>query len=219
MYRDTFFAMVYGVIATVILAANWLGYHELRSIFKPLIMISLIAGALFTLDKREISRKPVFILGMVFACLGDILLMLEGYFLQGLGAFLVMQVLYILTFYPEISVDKKTSVFWKASGCVVVLLCTLWIIFPHLEELPLRVAVPVYAFTITLMVFIASVRSKNVSARSYTWVLIGALLFMVSDTLIALNAFVNPVENSHFWIMSTYMMAQFLILKGLLKSE
>jgi uncharacterized membrane protein YhhN len=48
-------------------------------------------------------------------------------------------------------------------------------------------------------------------------VFVGALLFMLSDCLIAINKFMMPIGHAELCIMSTYMAGQFLIVRGLLE--
>lgn len=220
MSKDRFFIAAYLLIALVILSADAAGYSGTRYFFKPLIMIGLLLWSFFTPDKREVSKKQVFGLGMVFACAGDIFLMWKGYFLHGLGAFLVMQVLYIAVFSKEITRPlRPASALVKGGAVLLALAFILAAVMGGLTEPALKIAVPVYAFTISLMTFSASLRDLRVSRASYFWVLAGAVCFMISDTLIAFNSFVSPVPNQHFWIMSTYMAAQFSIVKGLLKTR
>jgi uncharacterized membrane protein YhhN len=47
----------------------------------------------------------------------------------------------------------------------------------------------------------------------------GALLFIMSDAMIAINKFLNPLVQARLLIMATYIAAQFLIVKGVLIHE
>jgi len=60
-------------------------------------------------------------------------------------------------------------------------------------------------------------RYKAVSFKSFYIVFSGSLLFVISDTLIALDKFLMPIPNDRIFVMSTYIVAQFLIMKGILK--
>jgi hypothetical protein len=65
---------------------------------------------------------------------------------------------------------------------------------------------------------IAAFNRKNmVTPVSFTWVFIGALFFVFSDSCIAINLFYKPFASARAVIMSTYIMAQFLIISGVLK--
>ena len=60
----------------------------------------------------------------------------------------------------------------------------------------------------------AAFRYKKVSPASFNFILIGAIFFMLSDTLLAFNKFTNPLPLAGFLIMSTYIVAQYLIAEG-----
>jgi uncharacterized membrane protein YhhN len=49
------------------------------------------------------------------------------------------------------------------------------------------------------------------------YILIGAVLFVSSDSLVAFNKFYHPLVLSSFIIMITYLIAQYLIVSGILK--
>ena len=76
-----------------------------------------------------------------------------------------------------------------------------------------------YVIAILTMAITASLRKGNVSNLSYNLVLIGALLFMISDSFIALNKFYTSVPYEHIIIMSTYALAQYCIVIGVLKQN
>ena len=220
MKQNTFFTIIYLLIALANIAAGFLDNDLLRYIFKPLIMISLLTWSVFWPDRRFVQRKVVFQIGMALACAGDIFLMLDGFFLQGLGAFLIMQLLYVATFWKEIRFPFAAGpLLFRVFGMTAVLVLILIVVLPHMTDPVLKAAVTVYAFVITLMALFASLRNSQVSNTSFIWVLSGAGLFMVSDTLIAFNAFVTKLADSHFWVMSTYMIAQFAIVRGMLKTR
>ena len=56
------------------------------------------------------------------------------------------------------------------------------------------------------------------SGVSQSWVMFtGSVLFMISDCIIGINMFYTKVDNSQFWIMSTYQLAQILIMLSAIK--
>ena len=52
------------------------------------------------------------------------------------------------------------------------------------------------------------------SKRSFAFIFVGALFFMVSDSLLAINKFMQPLPMASLTIMATYIVAQFLIVEG-----
>ena len=60
-------------------------------------------------------------------------------------------------------------------------------------------------------------RKGIVNSSSYNLVFIGAIFFMISDSILALNKFYQPIPFSNISIMLTYALAQYLIVLGILK--
>jgi YhhN family len=61
----------------------------------------------------------------------------------------------------------------------------------------------------------AAFRKGSTSYSSYTWVLAGAILFILSDSTIALNKFLQHFEAASLLVMTTYGAAQWLIVWGM----
>jgi len=81
----------------------------------------------------------------------------------------------------------------------------------------LFIPVIIYMLVILMMVTTAFLREGSVTKNSYILVFLGAAFFITSDSLLALNKFYNPLPLSGIWIMTTYAIAQFLIVLGLKK--
>lgn len=85
---------------------------------------------------------------------------------------------------------------------------------PGLGEM--KIPVMVYASVIVVMTITALLRYGYTSIQSFSLVFGGAIMFMISDSLLAVNKFLNPFAYAGFWIMATYCLAQFLIVKGII---
>jgi len=188
-------------------------YPSFRWISKPLIMISLISYYFFSTRDRSLFNV-VFFAGLIAALLGDVFLLLNGekYFLLGLGSFLIMQVIYIFTFIKG-SYHRSTSKGLIALVFLVTLIYFLKLLWPHLDAMAIPVSI--YSLIIVVMAISALMRNKNLTG--YNWVLGGAILFMISDGFIAWNKFMTPVALGGIIVMSTYILAQYFILMGMLK--
>jgi uncharacterized membrane protein YhhN len=55
---------------------------------------------------------------------------------------------------------------------------------------------------------------STVLGKNINFIIIGALFFMISDSLIANNMFLIKIVNSSLWILLTYYLAQLLIVFG-----
>ncbi len=166
------------------------------------------------------TRNTNFLLALIFCWGGDVLLMFqqELFFMLGLGSFLTGHVLYILSYQqhrwsegegflgPQ-KVRFALPIVLAGSGLVVVL-------YPFLGSL--KIPVMVYALVLTIMVLQAMFRYGYTSSTSFTLAFIGALFFMVSDSVLAINKFMNPLPLAGFTIMLTYCIGQFLIVSGII---
>lgn len=81
----------------------------------------------------------------------------------------------------------------------------------------LMIPVAIYCAVISIMGLTAVGRMKRTTKESFLLVLIGAFLFIISDSVIALNKFRGPVEFSGPIVMITYLAAQFLLVEGFRK--
>jgi uncharacterized membrane protein YhhN len=81
------------------------------------------------------------------------------------------------------------------------------------------VPVSLYTIVIITMAIAAVMRKGRTIDKSFIMVYSGALLFIMSDAMIAINKFLNPLVQARLLIMATYIAAQLLIIKGILIHE
>ncbi|HYG03183.1 MAG TPA: lysoplasmalogenase [Chryseosolibacter sp.] len=212
------FLIVFVLVSVGELLSEFIDYPLLHTICKPLIMISLIAYYMSATTDRSI----VVIGAMLFSLAGDVLLMNDNYFIAGLVAFLTAHILYIFAYRQHQGVEQTNSlrgvhrirlafpILLAGSGLVVVL-------YPVLGDL--KIPVIIYAGVISFMALTALFRYGRTNTASFWLVFFGALLFMISDSILAINRFLTELPLSGFWIMLTYISAQYLIAAGLLRHE
>jgi uncharacterized membrane protein YhhN len=191
----------------------------LEFLFKPALMLAL--GIYFYQQTVEISnnkQRNRILLGTFFSLIGDILLMFSGGFIFGLAAFLMAHLFYISAFYldNEGFIFKKKDRFLAATGILAYGVVFLSIVLPKVGN-ALLFPVSAYGITILIMLLTALNRWKNAEKTSFQWVLTGAIIFVISDSLLAINRFVQPFPFSGIGIMLTYATGQFLIINGILK--
>lgn len=194
------------------------GLPTTYAICKSFIVPTLIAYYWTSTD----TKSYVFIAALVFCWLGDVLLLGKGelYFMGGLVAFLTGHTLYIIAYRQHQSSDRKNELLstQKMRYAFPVILAgtgLLVILFPTLGDL--KIPVTVYALVLMIMVITALLRFGRTSLKSFWMVVAGAAFFMTSDSLLAINKFYAPLAWSGILIMSTYIMAQYLIVKGVLE--
>lgn len=185
-----------------------------QQITKALLMPVLMAFAWMQVGFTNTRRL---LLALFFCWAGDILLLFtyknELYFLLGLAAFLVGHLAYISTFLQCTSGKSKAAMWWYLPilTYVFLLLSVLW---NNLGDMLLPVSV--YAVVIGSMTAVALRRHGATNTSSFMAVMAGALLFVLSDSLIAWNKFQGAISHASLWIMLTYMMAQYLLVQGII---
>ena len=187
---------------------------------KPL----LIPALLWYYIKSEKDPKRLLVLALIACWAGDCLLMFTernaNFFLTGLGAFLLGHVLYIFSFRSLSLPRKKPMSNLVYSLCIIPVLFAGWLVSSLWDGLgDFRIPVLCYAAVIVTMFTNAVFRIHRTAEKSFMIVTAGALLFMVSDSILAYNMFGSPVPFSGLFIMSTYLSAQLLIVKGLLEHK
>jgi len=186
--------------------------ETMRTIAKPMLMTLLAVVYLVSI------KKPFFwyVFGLFFSFVGDVLLMFDGakFFMFGLSAFLLAHVMYIkvtASFIPKKSFGKIIS---SVFPFVLFFGILMFLIYPNLGEMLLPVAV--YGITISTFGVVALVNYRNEKSTENIWLIIGAIIFILSDSLIALNKFYEPNEIYGVTIMVTYILAQYLICKAMI---
>ena len=222
------FKFIYALILIGVLVSRIANWQIGDWIFKPLLMISL--GFYFfsaVILSRQSVMKPKasrgvrqnqFVLAvLIFSLIGDVFLMFDGYFIQGLAAFLIAHLCYIYAFLPEASRFFSKKEFYLPSIAILVYAYFfLMQILPNIAEPLQKVPITVYGLTISGMLLTVLHRWNNVSKNSFWFVLVGATLFVLSDSLIAVSKFVAPFPMSGILIMATYGIGQYLIVEGFL---
>src|SRR5690606_32954211 len=167
-------------------------------------------------------QKPIRILtvfALVFSLLGDVLLMFDdlsaNYFMMGLIAFLIAHLFYIMLFLKHR--DRNRKPIWFGLLLMVYGIGMFYGLKDGLGEM--LVPVIIYMMIILVMVITAFWTTKTVGKWSYVLVFFGALFFMMSDSLLAINKFHTALPLSSVSIMLTYALAQYFIVFGILKAR
>jgi uncharacterized membrane protein YhhN len=137
----------------------------------------------------------------------------EHFFTFGLVAFLTAHVMYILLFLKHR--NKKNTPYGFIALLLVYGASLFYFLKDGLGEMLIPVAV--YMIVILTMASTAYIRKNMVNTLSYKLVFMGAIFFMISDSILALNKFYQPIPWSNMSIIITYAIAQYLIIIGILK--
>ncbi len=214
--RSTAILWIYVAASVANVFSHILHHEDLNKFTKPLLMPLL----LFYIYHKSIGKTTLKVLllsgAILFLWFADIVLLSkssQSYFILRLGLLLTAQIIYILALRKASYQNLK----WKWYHLVfIILFCAL--LFHYL--LPVRgITVPsiIYKVSILSMVITARIRKEATSVQSYNLVLSGSVLFLISDFILIINAQITPLPYSPVFVISSYCVAQFLIVEGILK--
>ncbi len=206
---------IYVIVGGLNICAHFFKIHDLHLYTKPLLMPLLIYHLYRYADGNITLPRILLAAGLLFSWIGDLLLMGSGdmYFLSGLVSFLIAHVFYAITFYKSASHKPRLNLLYL----LPLLVYGMWILFVLIPRSgPMAIGIVIYSIGILTMAFVACIRGPVTSKNSYYLVVIGAILFVISDSLIAFNKFYAPLIQGDVMIMATYIVAQLLLVRGVL---
>ncbi len=205
----------------LLLIVNIIGYETgnslLQYISKPLLMPVLMIYLLAVSSTGTGLRKWA-LAALFFSWAGDVLLMFQerssDYFLFGLSAFLLAHVFYIVFFS---GIKSREGIKWKPVLFIPVIIYYAILIIllnPSLAAADMQMPVIIYGLVISLMLVLAlhMLYSRNKEAGKL--MATGAALFVLSDSLLAVNKFYHPFSYAGTAVMLTYGLAQYQLISG-----
>lgn len=186
--------------------------NNLRFFSKTALLPLLLLYYVLSLKKSQIRPNKVFIIGLFFSWLGDVFLLLPSGFLFGLGSFLLAHCCYGLCFYRLSNRTFRLN-YLLLFLILVYLFVFLYFLFPYLKEL--KIPVTLYALAISSMLYLGYNTKKGIAYNAFKNLLLGALLFVISDSVLALHLFVFPTLFHELVVMITYVLAQFFLIQAM----
>jgi alkenylglycerophosphocholine hydrolase len=179
--------------------------HRSFYLLKPLTTL-LIAG--IALLAPEGAYRNWILLGLLLSCMGDISLMFEGqrWFLGGLSSFLLAHVAFVAAYLAGVA--QWTPPLWAALFAVYGVAFFAWLM-PHTGKL--KIPVLVYGAVLMAMAAAAAARWVELGSDAALLALIGAVIFIVSDSALAVRQFRGRYPGAQPLILSTYWSAIGLI--------
>jgi uncharacterized membrane protein YhhN len=202
----TFILLLLVIITSAVhIWAEYRGPRWQVYIFKPLTMVFIWLLAI--MGQATLPHyKYMIIAGLVFSMAGDVFLMLPSdRFVAGLVAFLAAHLFYIVAFMSEIS----TLILWPLIPLVTYGIVIYLILAPYLGKL--KSPVLVYIVVILIMAWLAWERWSQTSRSGALLAYLGAILFVISDTILAINRFRGAFKPARVLNLATYFAAQCLI--------
>jgi uncharacterized membrane protein YhhN len=207
---------------------NWLAVSKYWSLLeyltKPGTMIALMLWASNASDLFDPSTHPNqsinwFLIGILFSIGGDVFLMLPNErFIAGLISFFLAHIAYIIGLNPSLPPLNIVSLI-----IIILIIFTVRPIYRTIDTRlseremgSLRIPIRAYTLVISLMLYSALMTFVRPEWDPLPAILVGggALLFFISDTLIAWDRFVQPLTNRDLKVMVSYHLGQIGLIAG-----
>jgi uncharacterized membrane protein YhhN len=191
----------------IYLEKQWMVY-----IAKPMLMTTLFGY--YYLNKK--SDNLFFVLGLLFSLFGDLFLLGSGelYFILGLIFFLIAHVFYIIMVFKILLEIRLKDFMIAGIPYLLLFLILINVLYDGLGSM--KIPVIIYAMTISFLGVVSLLLFLQSRTKTSLLLLFGVLVFITSDTILALNLFYEKQSFYPILIMTTYVMAQFLICKFVL---
>lgn len=214
MYILIVIAFVFAALESL---ALWKGWRRLEFVAKPAVMLCLFAWLVWSTGLE--GPALWFGIGVLFSLAGDVaLLFIDRFFTAGLVAFLLAHLAYLVGLNAPL---PQTPGIWAFGVAIVVGLSAVRLLRRIVAGVRLaqpRLALPVmvYGTVISLMLLSALLTLFRPEWETTPALLVslGALLFYLSDIVLAWNRFVAPIPRGRLLNIGLYHLGQIAILVG-----
>jgi uncharacterized membrane protein YhhN len=204
------FAALFAVAAPVDWWSRWTGERRLERITKPVALVALI-GVAVTIDPTDAATRAWFVAALCLSLAGDVFLLDDDRFVQGLASFLLAHIAFTVGF--VVAPDWAWGWFAVAAALVAILGVTVGariVAGARRRSNVLGPAVIAYLVAISAMAAAAA-------ASGNAWAILGAALFVASDALLGWRQFVRSVRWMSPAVMVTYHLGQAGLVVSLLE--
>lgn len=192
------------ILAIILNQQGSKGYFVIKPLTTILVILLTILGK--GVDTRF---RRTLILALCFCLLGDILLLKSEYFVFGLGAFLLGHLLFAKGFMGLHGFQRNPVIALALLSIGIGLYAWL---YPDLGDL--KYPVTAYILVILFMAWQGIGLYMEERTKAYGFIALGVVLFMFSDSMIAVDKFKVPFELAGVVVLSTYWLAITLIANG-----
>jgi len=186
--------------------ADRTGRWKLHYALKPGTMAAIILIAVLRTPAFPPRYQFFIIAGLAASIGGDIFMMLrEKKFTEGLTCFLVAHGLYVAAF---LSTMRPRIDPWTILPLFIYAIIMMQVLFPHLGKL--KAPVGLYIIVITIMAGLGIDRFIFLGGTPALYAGAAAILFVLSDSVLAVDLFVRKIKGAQWLILTTYFAAQWL---------
>lgn len=206
--------MLFFIVSVADIFAVIIQNKTMEIIFKPLLMLSLIA--IYFLSTRKVNLWLV--AGLFFAFLGDVLLLdQKKYFVFGIACFLVTHVLYIKLTIDFIKNISFTRIVFSLIPYILYFLAIMYVVYDNLKDM----LVPVVEFGLVISIFgsVAFINYQKQKTKANFLLLLSATFFVISDGFIVLNIYTEYSKILDFFVILLYITAQYLIVRAIILKD
>lgn len=215
----TAYTSAYAGAALLVIAGAQYQIDWLYMIFKPLLMLILLAA----FRNKVVGGNGLLVtVALVMSLAGDVFLMFDEaqpiFFMGGLAAFLTAHIFYTAFFVNDILRSRPWNQHWfqMALATVLVVYAVEFYILNRQFFGELKLYVLIYITMIAIMGISAVMRDRTRPQAAYAPIMAGALFFITSDSLLAINKFVMELPFASAGILFLYATAQYLIISGII---
>ncbi len=216
--KKAYWIILFVLVVIGELAGIQMKNENMQLICKPLIVPALIGYFASQVNVFKGIAKWV-LLALIFSFCGDVLLMFQVkdslFFLLGLSSFLIAHIFYITFFFKVKTIEQLKGKILPGLFTGLYYAGLMLLLFPGLGKM--QQPVLVYGFVISFMLMLAMHMIFIKNKKAGVQMLLGATLFVISDSVLAINKFYQPFGIANLLIMLTYALAQFFIVNGVVR--
>lgn len=200
--RELTHYIIAGILAVIAIVFVQTEFHEGFWVLKPLTTIAILLIPLFfgvSINRKFFRRL---LAALVFCLAGDVFLLSEEFFLFGLGSFFIAHLFFIFAFISYRGFYLK----WLPLLPLILIGSSFYaFMFDALGEL--KIPVGIYIVCLIIMCWQAIGLYDRYRNRRFRFVMVGSILFLISDAILALNKFKMPFDSAEILVLATYWSA------------
>jgi hypothetical protein len=176
-------------------------------------------------DRTEVQKDVKWVryttLAIVFTWIGDIMFVLFVknflFFFVGISSYFAAHIFFLFAFWKA-SFDEKLKFHFSLIPLLAIAYVAVmaYLIVPYLDGV-IQVPVSLYALSTLLLVIFAWYRRTQTTAESFIWVILGVILIIISDSVLAINRFSTTIPFAQYVTTICFIGAYWFIINGLMK--
>lgn len=210
------FSIIFFIVLFIDLVFTNIDYlYDYRYATKPWIVITLAIHFYYNCLHLSQEERLLVFLALTFSLVADFILITDSltFLIVGMSMFILAKVCYAILFSFKARFDIDRLLPFLA---VVLLYCLFILYYVYDGVGELFIPVLVYIFVTLTMAKMAYLRYNMVNKNSYYHVLAGAVLFMISETIMGFYSFYKPLPYTYTSVLLTYGLSQFFIIRGII---